>query len=79
MSDKEGSVMSKESVCLTVNGMSCSHCENSVKKAVSALDGVDSVSVDLAGRKVCVEYDPAKVNIDSIAAAIEDQGYDVVR
>lgn len=71
--------MSKENVCLTVNGMSCSHCENSVKKAVGALDGVDTVSVDLAGKKVCVEYDPAKVSVDSIAAAIEDQGYEVVR
>ncbi|HPP36618.1 MAG TPA: copper chaperone CopZ [Clostridiales bacterium] len=71
--------MSKEYVCLTVNGMSCSHCENSVKKAVSALDGVDGVSVDLAGKKVCVEYDPEKVSIDAIAAAIEDQGYDVAR
>ena len=76
---EEELLMSKENVCLTVNGMSCSHCENSVKKAVGALDGVDTVSVDLAGKKVCVEYDPAKVSVDSIAAAIEDQGYEVVR
>jgi copper chaperone len=71
--------MSKESKCLTVNGMSCSHCENSVKKAVGALAGVDSVRVDLAGKKVYVEYDPAKVSIDAVAEAIEDQGYEVVK
>ena len=64
---------------LTVNGMSCSHCENSVKKAVGALDGVDSVKVDLTNKKVSVEYDPGKVNPDTIAQAIEDQGYDVER
>ena len=53
--------MSKENVCLTVNRMSCSHCEKQrQKKAVGALDGVDTVSVDLAGKKVCVEYDPAR-------------------
>jgi copper chaperone len=71
--------MSKENVCLTVEGMSCIHCENSVKKAVGALDGVDSVSVDLAGKKVSVEFDPARVSVNAIAAAVEDQGYDVIK
>ncbi|MDR1736390.1 MAG: cation transporter, partial [Oscillospiraceae bacterium] len=33
---------------LTVRGMSCAHCENAVKKALSALDGVTSVNVSLA-------------------------------
>jgi len=69
--------MSKENKCLTVNGMSCSHCENSVKKAVGALGGVDSVRVELADRKVYVEFDPDKVSLDAIIKAIEDQGYDV--
>ncbi len=31
--------MSGEILNLTVNGMSCSHCENSVKKAVESLKG----------------------------------------
>jgi len=69
--------MSKENICLTVSGMSCSHCENSVKKAVGALNGVDSVKVDLESKKVYVEYDPARVSLDAIEKAIEDQGYDV--
>lgn len=62
---------------LNVEGMSCSHCENSVKKAVGALDGVGSVEVDLKGNKVTVEFDSAKVSVDDIKNAIEDQGYDV--
>jgi len=69
--------MAKEIANLTVNGMSCSHCENSIRKAVGALDGVDSVRVDLKGKKVYVGYDPEKVNIDVITETIEDQGYDV--
>ncbi|HHW47314.1 MAG TPA: copper chaperone CopZ [Clostridiaceae bacterium] len=69
--------MAKEVANFTVHGMSCSHCENSIKKALGALNGVDSVRVDLKGRKVYVEYDPEKVNIDVIAETIEDQGYDV--
>lgn len=71
--------MAKEITDIKVEGMSCSHCENSVKKAVGALNGVDKVSVDLAGKKVTVEFDPEKVTGKQIFDAIEDQGYDVVQ
>lgn len=69
--------MSKEKVTLNVEGMSCSHCENAVKKSVGALIGVDSVIVDLNGKTVTVEYEADKVKVDTIIEAIEDQGYDV--
>jgi copper chaperone len=69
--------MAKEISNLTVDGMSCKHCENSVLKAVGSLNGVDWVKVDLAGKKVVVEYDPEKVDYNTIRATIEDLGYDV--
>jgi copper chaperone len=69
--------MAKEVKILNVEGMSCSHCENAVKKAVGGLTGVDGVSVDLKGKKVTVEFDSDKVNLGAIKEAIEDQGYDV--
>ena len=67
-----------EKIVLNVEGMSCSHCENAVKKAVGALDGVNQVLVDLKGKSVTVEYDTLKVSLDSIKNEIEEQGYDVV-
>ncbi len=66
-----------ERIVLNVEGMSCSHCENAVKKAVSALDGVKTVDVDLEAKTVTVEFDPSKVTIDKIKVEITDQGYDV--
>lgn len=69
--------MAKQTTSLAVLGMSCSHCEASIKKAVGSLDGVDTVSVDLGGKKVTVEFDTDKVKIKQIEDAIEDQGYDV--
>lgn len=62
---------------LTVAGMSCGHCEARIKKVVSAIGGVHSVSVDLKGGKVTVELDPGLVSIDAIGSAIEEQGYEV--
>ncbi len=71
--------MAKKTIDITVEGMSCSHCENSVKKAVVALAGVDRVSVVLADKIVTVEFDPDKIIEKQIFEAIEDQGYDVVQ
>jgi copper chaperone len=63
---------------LNVEGMSCSHCVNAVTKAVTALEGVSGVNVDLEGKKVAVDYDADRVSLDSIKEAIEEEGYDVV-
>lgn len=69
--------MAKETITLNVEGMSCNHCVNSVKKAVGALDGISGVEVDLKAGKVTVEYDGGKASAAAIKEAIEDQGYDV--
>lgn len=67
-----------EKIILKVDGMSCSHCENAVKSSVGALDGVKSVTVDLAGKEVTVEYEPSKVDLDKIKNEILEQGYSVL-
>ena len=65
-------------ITLNVEGMSCSHCVNAVTKAVTALDGVSEVKVDLAEKTVTVDYTADEVSLESIKEAIEDEGYDVV-
>jgi copper chaperone len=70
--------MANEIKTLNVEGMSCNHCVNSVKKAVGALNGVTNVEVDLKSKTVSIEFDSEKVNTEAIKDAIEDQGYDVI-
>lgn len=67
-----------EKITLNVEGMSCSHCESIIKKAVEAIEGVSNVAVDLKGNTVTVKYDAPQTIISQIKAEIEDQGYDVV-
>jgi len=74
---KGGIDMALEFIKLDVEGMSCSHCENAVKKAVGALTGVDKVDVSLQENTVSVEFDPGKVTVIQIKEAIDDQGYEV--
>lgn len=61
---------------LLVEGMSCGHCENAVKTALSELSGVSKVDVDLASKKVVIEGEGLSDNL--IKDTIEDIGYDVL-
>lgn len=67
-----------KNITLNVEGMSCSHCVNAVTKAVTALEGVSGVNVDLEAKTVTVDFDDAHVSLESIKEAIEEEGYDVV-
>lgn len=69
--------MSKDSKTFNVDGMSCMHCVNSIKKAVGVLNGVENVEVDLNNKKVLVEFDNEKILESIIKETIEDQGYEV--
>lgn len=69
---------SEKVVTLSVEGMSCGHCKMAVEKAVSALNGISKVEVNLEGKKVTVSFDPGSVNEAAIKDAITDQGYHVV-
>lgn len=63
-------------ITLNVQGMSCGHCVNSVEGAVKNLGA--TAKVDLSNHSVTLDYDEAKVSLDAIKEAIEDQGYEVV-
>ncbi|AGT32020.1 copper ion binding protein [Geobacillus genomosp. 3] len=65
-------------ITLQVQGMTCGHCKAAVTNALQQLDGVRRVDVHLEQGTVDVEYDEAKVTVDQLKTAIEDQGYDVV-
>ncbi|GHU66325.1 copper chaperone CopZ [Clostridia bacterium] len=67
-----------ETSIIKVEGMSCEHCVKAVTNALNALDGVESVSVDLTAGTATVVYNPDKSPLGKIKAEIEDQGYDVV-
>jgi copper chaperone len=66
-----------ERILLNVEGMSCSHCENRVMKALGAIDGVGNVSISLKDYTVTVDYDPSKVSPKVISEAVKEQGYQV--
>ena len=58
-----------------VGGMTCAACQAHVDRAVSKLDGVQSVSVNLLAGSMLVDYDPAQVTPDDICTAVDRAGY----
>jgi copper chaperone len=66
-----------EFVELTVTGMKCGGCEANVKNKVGAVDGVLSVAASSKEKKVGVDYDGAKTNLEAIKAAIAEAGFSV--
>ena len=58
-----------------VGGMTCAACQAHVDRAVSKLDGVQSVAVNLLAGSMLVDYDPAQVSSDDICTAVDRAGY----
>ncbi|MGM0771425.1 MAG: heavy-metal-associated domain-containing protein, partial [Halobacteriota archaeon] len=59
-----------------VHGMTCMHCHERVTKAISSLEGVQSVKVSLEENNATVSFDPDKVTLNEILQAVENAGYE---
>jgi copper chaperone CopZ len=64
---------STASITFTVTGMTCAHCQRAVTEEISAIEGVESVDVDLATGTVTVTAD-RPVDRADIAAAVDEAG-----
>ena len=62
---------------ITVNGMSCQHCQASVEKALSAVQGVASAKVNLAKKTATVTL-ASEVADDALINAVRDAGFEPV-
>jgi copper chaperone len=60
-----------------VDGMTCSHCVASVTEEISALSGVDSVSIDLkpGGSSTVSVASSSPIDSEAVRAAVEEAGY----
>ncbi|WP_201523052.1 heavy metal translocating P-type ATPase [Aliarcobacter butzleri] len=63
---------------LKVDGMTCGHCKARVEKVVSAIDGVDSVEVDLTSKNVTVKMSK-DISEQTLSDVIVDAGYEVIK
>lgn len=61
----------------TVTGMTCGHCEASVREEVSELPGITGVEVDRSRNFLSVTAD-GDIDNAAVIAAVEEAGYEAV-
>lgn len=66
----------KESVELTISGMTCAACSNRIEKVLNKIDGVINANVNLTTEQATVEYYRGVVNSDDFISKIQNLGYD---
>jgi len=60
---------------IALGGLTCDMCVTKVEKALAALDGVDSYTVDLEAKLATVRFEASKITLASIESAIADAGF----
>ncbi|MEK6892530.1 MAG: heavy metal translocating P-type ATPase [Nanoarchaeota archaeon] len=70
---------SKTQKCtISISGMHCASCANTIEKALSKTKGVKKASVNYASEKATVEFDENEIDEGSLKKIINKTGYKVV-
>ena len=69
--------MTKQKSLITIRGMHCVACAQTIEKALLKAEGVDKALVNFATETAHVEYDDKITNEKKLTDIIKDTGYDV--
>ncbi|AHN28919.1 MULTISPECIES: heavy-metal-associated domain-containing protein [Snodgrassella] len=61
-----------------IDGMTCEGCAKSVTSALQGSPGVETVAVNFATGIADIGFDDSLTNVDTLKAAVEAAGFDVV-
>jgi len=76
--DKAGYGVPVAELDLPILGMTCAACVRNVERAISKVNGILAVNVNLATEHATLQYIPGTLNRQTIVQAIQKAGYDVV-
>lgn len=65
-------------VDISVEGMTCSGCENTVEKSVLSLEGVMEAEASHHEKLTTVKFDKTKVTAEEMMARINEKGYEAL-
>ena len=64
-------------ITLPIRGMTCAACVSHVEKAIAGVEGVSSVSVNLAVETAAVEFSGGEVPVEDLRRAVANAGYSI--
>ena len=62
---------------LNVPDISCEHCQRTITNALTPVEGIRTVNVDIPSRQVRVDYDEAQVSLDQMKDVLQEEDYPV--
>ena len=65
----------QQHVEFAVSGMTCGSCAARVERALKKQEGVEEAAVNLATERAVVSFDPARLAVGDLVAAVEKAGY----
>ncbi|MBU5617821.1 cation transporter [Psychrobacter sp. TAE2020] len=68
--------MAEQTRIINIDGMTCGGCVASVHTATADIDGLNTISIELADNLATVSFEDSKTSAEKIAAAIDDAGFD---
>ncbi len=60
---------------LTIDGMHCGSCSVSIELLLNNTTGISSAQVNFESKKAEVDFDPSKINTETIIKSIEEVGF----
>lgn len=64
-------------ITLSITGMHCASCANTIEKNIKKLAGISSVAVNFATEKASVEFDDERISQKDIETAVKSAGYGI--
>ena len=66
-----------KTVVLNVPDISCEHCVRTITEALTPMEGVRSVNVDIPTKRVRVEYDVGTADVERMKEVLQEEDYPV--
>ena len=75
-SKEQPAVAHAAKVQINIKGMTCTGCENAIKKTINEFDGVYTSESDFEKGTAIVKFDSTEVDISKVEQAINELGYE---
>ena len=62
---------------LNVRDTSCEHCERTITNALTPIEGVRAVNVDIPANQVHVDFDETRVSVAQMKDVLQEEDYPV--
>ena len=62
---------------LNVPNISCEHCQRTITNALTPVEGVRRITVDIPTKEVHVDYDEMRLDIERLKAILQEEDYPV--